>query len=172
VQALEVAFRNAWTDNADMMSILYSGTPALKTDFTRNMKRTYAGELQDGLNSVTRYYINNFCDGYNHDCIDLWQKKLTPTTTLKNRANLTSFKLACFGLISLLVITHFFLQRYFPYPEADPSFIDPAIEVFNQSNLRKTKILHQLVYLGVTLLGITHIMCKYSINAFIANLLV
>lgn len=69
---LELAFRNAWTDNADVMSLLYSGTPALKTDFTRNMKRTYAGELQDGKNSITRYYINNFCDGYNHDCLDLW----------------------------------------------------------------------------------------------------
>jgi hypothetical protein len=158
--ALEVAFRNAWTDNADAMSILYSGTPALKTDFTRNMKRTYKGELQDGYNSVKRYFINNFYDGYNHDCLDLWQKKLTPTTSLNNRANLSSFKLACFSLVSLLVIAHFFLHRYFPFPEVDPSYIDSVTEYASQGNLRKTKILHQLVYLGVLLVGITRIMGK------------
>ena len=37
---METAFRNAWTDNADALSILYTGTPALKTDFTRTGKRT------------------------------------------------------------------------------------------------------------------------------------
>jgi hypothetical protein len=54
------------------MSLLYAGTPALKTDFTRTGKRTIWGELNDGKVSITRYYINNFTDGYNHDCIDLW----------------------------------------------------------------------------------------------------
>lgn len=44
-QTLERAFRNVWTDNADEMSLLYTGTPALKTDFTRTMKRTIFGEL-------------------------------------------------------------------------------------------------------------------------------
>jgi hypothetical protein len=113
---LEQAFRNSWTDNADVMSLLYAGTPALKTDFTRNMKRTYAGELNDGLNSITRYYINNFCDGYNHDCLDLWQKKLTPTTTLNKRSLISSIKMVCLGLVGLLVIANYFLHKYFPYP--------------------------------------------------------
>ncbi len=31
----EHAFKGAWANNADMMSQLYSGTGALKTDFTR-----------------------------------------------------------------------------------------------------------------------------------------
>ena len=108
-----------------MMSLLYSGTPALKTDFTRNMKRTYAGELNDGFNSITRYYINNFCDGYNHDCIDLWQRKLTPTTTLHKRSLFSSIRIICFGLISLLVVTNFFLHKYFPYPTIDAALIEP-----------------------------------------------
>jgi len=47
------------------MSILYSGTGALKTDFTRTGKRTILGALNDGKNSLTRYFINNFYDGYN-----------------------------------------------------------------------------------------------------------
>lgn len=37
---LEDVFRNIWTKNADMMSILYTGTGALKTDFTKTGKRT------------------------------------------------------------------------------------------------------------------------------------
>jgi hypothetical protein len=69
--ATEKAFRDTWTDNADFISILYTGTPALKTDFTRTGKRSKAGEINDGKNSLTRYYINNFTDGYNHDCLDL-----------------------------------------------------------------------------------------------------
>lgn len=47
------------------MSILYSGTDALKTDFTRTGKRTKGGALQDGKNSIMRYVKNNFYDGYN-----------------------------------------------------------------------------------------------------------
>ena len=35
IAPLEECFREAWTDNADMISIIYTGTPALKTDFTR-----------------------------------------------------------------------------------------------------------------------------------------
>ena len=31
-------FRNLWTNNADEMSLLYSGSKALKTDFTRTGK--------------------------------------------------------------------------------------------------------------------------------------
>ena len=34
------------------MSILYSGTPALKTDFTRTGKRTTRGALDDLNNSI------------------------------------------------------------------------------------------------------------------------
>jgi hypothetical protein len=37
---LEEVFRHGWTNNADVLSYLYTGTPALKTDFTRTGKRT------------------------------------------------------------------------------------------------------------------------------------
>lgn len=53
-----------WADNADLVSIQYSGTGALKTDFTRTGKRTRVGLMKDGINSLTRYYMNNFSDGY------------------------------------------------------------------------------------------------------------
>ena len=46
--ALEEIFRNSWADNADVMSYLYTGTPALQTDFTRTGKRTWRGAVADG----------------------------------------------------------------------------------------------------------------------------
>ena len=59
----ELSHRLLWADNADAISRLYAGTPALKGDFTRTGKRTKRGALDDGLNSVTRFYLNNFLDG-------------------------------------------------------------------------------------------------------------
>ena len=46
-----------------MISTAYSGTGALKTDFTRTGKRSNAGLLQDGVNSLMRYMKNNYFDG-------------------------------------------------------------------------------------------------------------
>jgi hypothetical protein len=50
--ALEECFRACWTNNANVVSILYTGTPALKTDFTRTGKRTIKGAIDDGVNAV------------------------------------------------------------------------------------------------------------------------
>lgn len=60
----ESLYKNVWADNADLISLQYSGTGALKTDFTRTGKRTIQGAMQDGVNSLTRYYKNNFKDGF------------------------------------------------------------------------------------------------------------
>jgi hypothetical protein len=56
------ADRVVWADNADAVSKAYSGSGALKTDFTRTGKRSKRGLLQDGQNSVERYVRNNFYD--------------------------------------------------------------------------------------------------------------
>ncbi|XP_050520427.1 phosphatidylinositol-3-phosphatase SAC1 [Daktulosphaira vitifoliae] len=68
---LESLFKTVWADHADIISIQYSGTGALKTDFTRTGKRTYNGMLRDLKNSLIRYYKNNLKDGVRQDCIDL-----------------------------------------------------------------------------------------------------
>jgi len=68
----EALFKSVWADHADVISTQYSGTGALKTDFTRTGKRTYMGALNDLLNSATRYYKNNFMDGFRQDSIDLF----------------------------------------------------------------------------------------------------
>lgn len=65
-------FKNVWADNADLVSVQYSGTGALKTDFTRTGKRTKKGLMNDAVNSLTRYYLNNFNDGFRQDSIDFF----------------------------------------------------------------------------------------------------
>ncbi|KAG6453894.1 phosphatidylinositol-3-phosphatase SAC1 [Manduca sexta] len=72
---LDTLFNTVWADHADMISIQYSGTGALKTDFTRTGKRTHLGLMRDGVNSLTRYYKNNFSDGFRQDSIDLFLGK-------------------------------------------------------------------------------------------------
>jgi len=75
-EELERKFRDTWTRNADVLSMLYTGTGALKTDFTKTGKRTKKGALNDGVNSLTRYVKNNFFDGYKQNCVDLAVGKL------------------------------------------------------------------------------------------------
>ncbi|KNG90759.1 phosphoinositide phosphatase (Sac1) [Aspergillus nomiae NRRL 13137] len=81
----EDLFRNIWADNADVVSKSYSGTGALKTDFTRTGKRTRAGMLQDLNNSITRYVKNNLLDGPRQDGFDVFLGTyLPPNSTLGN----------------------------------------------------------------------------------------
>lgn len=79
-------FRNMWADNADVVSKTYSGTGALKTDFTRTGERTRAGMAQDLNNSLTRYVKNNFGDGPRQDAFDLFLGAYLPSssTSLSN----------------------------------------------------------------------------------------
>ena len=56
-------FRNVWADHADAISMQYSGTGALKTDFTRTGKRSRQGVLNDLSNSFIRYVKNHYLDG-------------------------------------------------------------------------------------------------------------
>lgn len=74
----ESLFRNAWADNADVVSRAYSGTGALKTDFTRTGVRTKNGILTDFSNSCTRYIINNFADGPRQDAYDIFLGNYLP----------------------------------------------------------------------------------------------
>ena len=77
----EFLFRNVWADNADVVSNSYSGTGALKTDFTRTGNRTRAGMAQDFSNSCTRYVRNNFLDGPRQDGFDLFLGTYLPSTS-------------------------------------------------------------------------------------------
>ncbi|KAL5114494.1 Phosphoinositide phosphatase sac1 [Pleosporales sp. CAS-2024a] len=78
-KAFEFLFRNVWADNADVVSKSYSGTGALKTDFTRLGVRTKGGALQDLNNSITRYCLNNFADGPRQDAFDVFLGTYLPS---------------------------------------------------------------------------------------------
>ncbi|CCA67182.1 probable SAC1-recessive suppressor of secretory defect [Serendipita indica DSM 11827] len=71
-------FRHVWADHADAISTAYSGTGALKTDFTRTGKRTRLGALQDFRNSAVRYIKNNYFDGPRQDAFDLFTGTWVP----------------------------------------------------------------------------------------------
>uniref|UniRef100_A0A8C9HIC2 Phosphatidylinositol-3-phosphatase SAC1 n=1 Tax=Piliocolobus tephrosceles TaxID=591936 RepID=A0A8C9HIC2_9PRIM len=67
----EILYRKIWINNANAISIIYSGAGALKNDITQNGKRTINGIIQDLCHIIQRYINNNFIDGYNNDCINL-----------------------------------------------------------------------------------------------------
>jgi phosphatidylinositol 4-phosphatase len=105
----DLTFRNLWADNADMMSVLYSGTGALKTDYTRTGKRTKAGALKDVRNSAKRYYLNNFRDGERQDAIDLVTGKFVPQSQQFPQSKQKSF-LSLFRIC--LIISFILLYAY------------------------------------------------------------
>ncbi|KAK4360480.1 hypothetical protein RND71_019432 [Anisodus tanguticus] len=103
---LDESFKILWANHGDDISIQYSGTPALKGDFVRYGKRTVQGIVNDGVNALMRYYLNNFVDGTKQDAIDLMQghyimsvsRDMTATSQKGGIEAIASFPLAL-GLI-------------------------------------------------------------------------
>lgn len=87
-EAFRFLFRNIWADNADVVSKSYSGTGALKTDFTRTGERTTAGMARDFSNSLTRYLKNNLSDGPKQDAFDLFLGTYQPATSVISSQNI------------------------------------------------------------------------------------
>eukprot|EP01119_Soliformovum_irregulare_P024132 TRINITY_DN8582_c0_g1_i1.p1 TRINITY_DN8582_c0_g1~~TRINITY_DN8582_c0_g1_i1.p1 ORF type:complete len:1118 (+),score=325.37 TRINITY_DN8582_c0_g1_i1:40-3393(+) len=73
--SVEAWFKIVWADNADTMSTQYTGTGALKNDYTRTGKRSVKGLATDGLNSMKRYINKTFQDDWRQDSIDLFLGK-------------------------------------------------------------------------------------------------
>lgn len=66
-----IACCRIWANNGDVISRQYAGTNALKSDFTRTGERNISGLMKDGMNSASRYYLNQFRDAYRQATIDL-----------------------------------------------------------------------------------------------------
>lgn len=129
----ENIFRKIWSDNADALSKLYSGTPAQKTDFTRYGKRTKKGALQDSIYSIVRFLLNSLIDGYTQDAYyvftnqcsspnsDLGIKKNVHELLIKNKnKHLSPPVMIAFGQYLILVIFLFFfpiVQLLFTYSQ-------------------------------------------------------
>ncbi|XP_061402641.1 phosphatidylinositol-3-phosphatase SAC1 [Musca vetustissima] len=140
--AFEVIFKGVWADNADMISLQYSGTGALKTDFTRTGKRTKAGLVQDGVNSMTRYYLNNFADGFRQDGIDLFLGRYVVNESLPSPLEVKhSWRYTAFPVILIFSMAMLFLTALVP-PE------------FNTENLLFMLFWGALI--GVSISGIFH----------------
>ena len=111
------------------MSYLYTGTPALKTDFTRTGKRTYMGAINDGVNSVTRYYYNNFTDGYYCDCLDLFTQRLTASSKFKSRPSFTPFMRELLFNVVIVIAVYFILQNVIFAPLRSPEIYKNDVPV-------------------------------------------
>eukprot|EP01100_Stratorugosa_tubuloviscum_P008289 TRINITY_DN344_c2_g1_i1.p1 TRINITY_DN344_c2_g1~~TRINITY_DN344_c2_g1_i1.p1 ORF type:complete len:590 (+),score=188.30 TRINITY_DN344_c2_g1_i1:42-1772(+) len=114
IPQIETVYKDMWANNADVISFQYSGTGALKNDFTRTGKRTIKGALADGYNSVTRYYINNFCDGKRQDAFDLFTGR--HNTSILSRSvttNASPFK-GFFTISAAIFLTAFILSYFTP----------------------------------------------------------
>uniref|UniRef100_T1J2C7 Phosphatidylinositol-3-phosphatase SAC1 n=1 Tax=Strigamia maritima TaxID=126957 RepID=T1J2C7_STRMM len=115
----EAIYKNVWADNADICSIQYAGTGALKTDFTRTGKRTRLGMARDGINSLIRYYKNNFADGFRQDAIDLIlgnytvgdNENLTKSSPLQEKKD---WKYLALPMIALMALAMCFFQMLIP----------------------------------------------------------
>ena len=103
--SLEPTFNLLWADHGDCLSLAYSGTGALKSDFVRTGKRTLMGNLYDGYLSCKRFYLNNFRDGYNQDCHDYFLGAISPKK--KEFKQHSSFMLHI--LISVLIFFTYFI---------------------------------------------------------------
>jgi len=68
---LRLTIQGLWANNGDALSRQYAGTNALKGDFTRTGERNLSGLMKDGMNSASRYYLNQFRDAYRQATIDL-----------------------------------------------------------------------------------------------------
>ena len=121
-QKFEELFRQAWTNNANVCSILYSGTPALKTDFTLTGRRSIKGAIMDAVNSTKRYYINNFCDFYNQDVLDHTMLKFQPGQMMRRKGLPTFLFLITVTLIGFAILnstTKYFLGIHNMAPEEE-----------------------------------------------------
>ncbi|KAI7819682.1 Endonuclease/exonuclease/phosphatase [Gamsiella multidivaricata] len=66
-----------WADNGDLLSKIYTGTGALKSEVTRSGKMSFAGMLGDATKSLNRFVINNFQDKDRQEVIDLLLGKMS-----------------------------------------------------------------------------------------------
>lgn len=96
---VEAKYKVLWADHGDGISNQYAGTGALKSGFTRTGKRTYGGLVDDGIKSLTRYYLNNFSDGRKQDAFDL----VTGTYSI-DKEKPSPFKVQASPFLLLLIV--------------------------------------------------------------------
>lgn len=114
----ENTFKNIWADNGDFISELYTGTAALKSDFTRTGKRSLYGLLNDGFKSIKRYYLNNYEDAQLEDATALlsgsYSVKRGLQSPFKVKRNLKKqLMIVVLVYLALLFLYYFLVKRNF-----------------------------------------------------------
>ncbi|RPA94439.1 hypothetical protein L873DRAFT_1846547 [Choiromyces venosus 120613-1] len=165
----EVMFRNAWADNADVVSRAYSGTGALKTDFTRTGHRTGVGAFADGVNSVTRYIRNNFADGPRQDAYDLFLGNYTPSTSPSSLLFVDRRPLIIQSVPYILMGALFldFATLFFPDLNASPrpapaTTEDGNVDIITKSGTRFSTKLLVFIWTVIAVLA-AQFMLKYAL---------
>jgi hypothetical protein len=106
-------FKNIWADHADAISNQYSGTGALKTDFTRTGVRSTYGILNDLSNSMMRYFKNHYMDGFRQDAYDLilgiYQVTPSGFSPFESKVSSDLVKVLAFALLT----AYFFIKALF-----------------------------------------------------------
>ena len=148
----ENIFKIIWADHGDGISKPYSGTGAMKSDFVRTGKRTYKGNLQDGVISLTRFYINNFRDGYYQDCNDYFLGKLNPKFDKFKNHSLLNIKIIMVIAIFLCNYVYSILSR----------LALPSDDIFSVGKMIYKGILYFIIYIFILVLFST-----LSLNNFI-----
>ena len=131
----EGIYKILWAEHGDNLSMAYSGTGALKSDFVRTGKRTFKGAINDGYLSCKRFYINNFEDGYNQDCHDYFLGNLNARKTVFKQHSTKSVNILTPAVIILSFVVYSFLIG-FAFPKE------------YQDNLKK-KLLRLMILGGV-----------------------
>ena len=120
----EEAFRTVWSDNGNNLSRIYSGTGAMKSDFTLTGKRTTYGIARDGILSVQRYFINNFTDGYYQDTLNLASGNINHKNY--NIVHHKIFKRIQIIFIFVLAILFFLIRKITEYEGFIPKILNTS----------------------------------------------
>jgi len=96
-----------WNNNANTLSMQYTGTSALKNDLTEHGVRTIRGLIQDAISSGRRYVNNNFTDGRVQETIEMVTgvRNVLGNCFRGDRA-LLAVLAASIGLASLAIFLH------------------------------------------------------------------
>jgi hypothetical protein len=144
----EGAFKLIWGEHGDHLSLAYSGTNALKGDFTKTGKRTKKGEIEDGINSCKRFYLNNFIDGYNQDCHDYFLGKISPKKIIFREHSTNTIHTLAPSAVIIAIIIYYMLSAVIFRELEEPSI--------------KRKLLKAVIFAGVMYLTIKTIFGNFK----------
>ncbi|KAK6633081.1 hypothetical protein RUM43_012824 [Polyplax serrata] len=99
-QPVRNTFQLLWANNGDIISKQYTGTNALKGDYTRTGERKFTGLMKDGMNSANRYWRVHLLDSYRQAALDLSQGKEVEAIDSLNRLT-NNIALASGDLVTL-----------------------------------------------------------------------